>query len=424
MYFWLLKHTNIEEYELYINEYSNFSKKYNKNIVLIIEDNISNKDKEKILKRFLNIKIEFLKSWKNLEENIIKIFEIIKRYYIEWDIFIIPWTNDSHGILVNNLYKKLWKKYTEDTNIFLYKDYLRNKLNENFTDNNIKFYTIEKKDKYNFSKIKKKINNFSFPLILKPTKWAWSKTVFFINNLKELEESINIIKDNEKVYQIEEFINWKMYSIDFYTNKNWVINFLPILRAYTSKELWLHEDLSNIFVHSEVNFKYYNLLENFIQKISNKFKFYNQFWNIDFYITDDKELKIIEINWRIWAQKLHLYNSLIWESILNLTLWKKDFTKIKYINNIFFIKLYSFKSLKSGKWKFNYNLINEILSQNNKNTFIKKMEEWKKDIWSSKLNFWYPAIMILHYNWKNKLIKWINFIKKNYKNLISAEYKK
>lgn len=422
MYFCLLKSNY---YLKKLSKFNNFAIKNKKKVVMILQDNsnITSLYKNTLAEKYKdNIKIYFLEDLSNIN----KIEDIIKNNMPNnEDFFIIPWTSDSHCFIVNELYKRFWKNYSNNIDIYTNKSLLRDMLSKIMPEVTIDYFVFDPKlfDSELFKKIQKIIK---FPFIIKPTKWATSRNVYLVNNYKELLNIINKISKIDKLFQIEEKISWNMFSIDFFVNNNWTPFFTYPLRVRTAKELWLYKDFSNILITNDhidpvLLWNINDVFSELVYLLGMK----NQFCHLEFFITKNNLIKIIEINWRQWGNRLDLYDIIYnWISVLDLTL-NKDLLYYKQSKNIIFYKIYSF--LERNKWSWHYNSIffdsiKNILKENNWKIEYKlvNIKSWKERIWPADHNYTYPYTFVMSNNyWKDdNKENIINFINLNYNSFI------
>jgi len=390
MIFCLIKSWNSELYKKKLKEYNDFSKKdKNKINVILLDFWIKDKDKKEIIKDNLHLKIHFDK---NLNKE--SIINIIEKNWNKKELLIIPGANDLHVNLVKTVYDYFGIDTTKNINIFTNKKELRKELKEKMYENNINSFTINKED-YNDCIEKSKI--IKFPLILKAINWSVSNNVFFIKDEKELKFFFKKIQEINKEFQIEEYITWKMYSIDFFVNWNWNVWILPMLRIETSKELKLNKDFWNIIVKNEdYNFRNNEKISILINKLAKNLKLKRQFCHLEFFLTKEGNIKIIEINWRLGWYRIELYNSIFDKTILNL-IHAKNLTNIELKNNTIFLKIYSFVEKEKNSWKYSLENLYNII--NNYNWKIveeyKIIKSWIEKIWPANLSYKYPYCIII-----------------------------
>lgn len=106
---------------------------------------------------------------------------------------------------------------------------------------------------------KRLVDKIGFPMILKPTNLAQSFLVSKCYHEEELEKALKIAhKKIKTVYaangrteeprlMVEEFVDGDLYSVDAYVNTRGTINFCPMVRVITGKNIG-HDDFYN-YIH-------------------------------------------------------------------------------------------------------------------------------------------------------------------------------
>lgn len=399
----------------YLNMYKEVKEKFNTQIYITYYDEPSvkiNSEKARELKKSWLIyipykKIDELKEFliKNKDNNI-KIYT----YYEE----LIPVSNEIKKIL--------WQKVTEIDNLFISKNLQRENLlkyNKNITVNYLKYKNLENIN------IKEIIENFNFPFIIKPSFWISSSWVKRINNKNELINSISelksvfkIINKNRKTKNfeviIEEYIDWEMYTIDYYVNEKWDISKSKIIKTYTLKDeywiddFWVTNEITWEEVEKEIdNDKLYNFLKENIDACKIK----NTFIHHEFKLTSKWKLKTIELNWRIWWYRPEFY-----KEAYNINLL--DFMFVDNVD-INFNKYYQFIWLfprtereKNFMWLKNIFIKKVKKLESYYNFMIKESYIWNT-IWFTKN--WYKYFWTIRLTNKkyNSIINDYNFIKNN-----------
>lgn len=351
-------------------------------------------------------------------------FEDLKKQVLEiWKqkIFYIN-TFDEHLILEKNLLQKeLWFNVSDKFEIFRNKDLQRKYLLEKFPETTVNYQEI------NFSENEKV--KLDFPCMIKPTSSAQSSGVTFLKNFEDFlayKEHFSSLNENlknrwygENKFILEEFIDWEMYTINYFVNEKWEFFYAPIVKVNWISKLWI-DDFSNYvrisweLFEDEIDLK--EVLK-FIKKHIKTFGLKNTFVHHEFKKTSKWELKTIELNWRIWGYRLELYEEVYGLNMFDLIFWKQFDYKTD-----FYYSAFVFYSEK--EWIFKWidkNLEEKILWLNsflNISKFSKKI--WKK-IWLAKNAFWSVFSLKLRNNDKEQFEKDFDFIEKNYKNVLIVE---
>lgn len=404
----------LTKFDYYKKSFSKL-KKNNINIIYFYQEE---KDTEIDLEIFENIKKMWVtvKSF-NKEEEIIK---YLKK--LSWKIFINTF-EEQEIKFVNKIRKSIHQKITNKPKIFLNKYLQREIIGKIYPETTVRFKKFSLED----AKKIKKTDLPKTPFIIKPTGWIQSSGVCKINNYKEYKTWLKTIEDafkklaekkllNQEVL-IEEFIDGKMYTIDYYIDEEQNIkSSKPVFVA-----LWIDyniEDFCNIsrIISKEIEQKVNkNKLEEFIKKTVIWWWIKNTFIHHEFKINSKWEYKTIEINGRIWWYRLDMYQ--LWYDIDLLTIpffIKGKDKKLK--NNIAAFALYP-KEEWIFDW-FNEQLIKKIIKLE---SFF-RLNRWDKKewdiIWPTKK--WYGKVWWIIFKNKNinQFKKDVQFLETNYLNII------
>lgn len=321
--------------------------------------------------------------------------EIIKHLKsLKGEIFINTF-EEQEIEFTNKIKKSIWQKTTKDPIIFLNKYLQRNIIWKAFPETTVQFKKISIEES-------EKIWEDSFPpmpCIVKPIWWVQSSWVSKINNYSEYKKALEIIKGSfEKLEKkrikneailLEEFIDGKMYTIDYYVSQNQDIKISkPILI-----KLWIDygiNDFCNIsrFISNEVeNEVNEQKLYDFIKKTVIWGDFRNTFVHHEFKITSKWEFKTIETNWRIWWFRIDMYQVWYNTNLLRFPFEKKN-TNIVLQKNVAMFALYPKE--KSIFYWYNEKIIKEIESLKS----FHRINRGIKEIWTE---------MGLTQNWYGKV---------------------
>ena len=312
---------------------------------------------------------------------------------LQWKIFINTFEEQEIDF-TNRIRKLLGQKTTSNPRIFLNKYLQRKTIWEKYPETIVQYKQVSIEEAKNMTD-----KDFPpFPCIIKPTWWVQSSWVCKIENYEQYKTALNTTLSAFKMLEnkrltnqailIEEFIDGKMYTIDYYVDEDQNM----ILSQPVFIKLWIDygiDDFCNVSrfisheIETEVNKE---KLHEFIKKTVLGWEIRNTFVHHEFKINSKWEFKTIETNWRIWWFRLDMYQ--LWYN-MNLLLLPfeqqhKDFLLQK---NIAMFALYP-----SIEWLFNgYN--EEILSTIYSLKSFHRINKWIKTVW-------YP--LWLTHNWYGK----------------------
>ena len=327
---------------------------------------------------------------------------------------------------VNDLKEVIWRPMSDNPDIFRDKFLQRELIQEHNPELWIKFikWTPEKLD---IKDIEEKV---WYPFIIKPVDWVQSSWVAKILNKNEFDEYISNYNDfhdrlksrwvDSKELIVEEFINWKLYSIDYFVSSEWEIRVSKPVKV----RLWIDvkvDDYCNIAriatEKTEWEFKW-KRLKTFINWTIKATWIRNTFVHHEFKINSKWDLKTIELNGRIWGWRIELlkraYDFNLYELLLNPDAkpWKLKESNIA-------VNIYA---TKRGilTW-FNEKVLSRIEAR--ETVYAIKYDEcfiWK-EIWLTK--DWFIKVWVIKL--KNKdyslLSKDFAYIKSKYSELLEIE---
>lgn len=357
--------------------------------------------------------------------NIEEIKNIINNYQIIETTTFVEWLIDT----VLDIKEYLWNKNTKNNRIFRSKFLQRQKLLEYNESITVKYKYSESIDKINIDEIGGKI---WYPLIMKPVKWIQSQFVYKIDNRNHFQETLDSFRkwnkehlnklnesDNIEIL-FEEYVDWVMYSIDYYVSQIWTILYSKPVKVIFWKDLWV-DDFFNFVrlswksIDNELSWVDINW---FINKCVEATWIRWTFVHHEFKLNSKWELKTIEMNWRIWWYRLEMMREWYNFNLFKFILWE-EMQNINSYNNVWIFVIYSTKRWVL-KW-FNEKIIGEI--ENMKSLF--KINKIRKNIWKET---W------LTKDWftKNLVVKLINsnlnefdtdvqYMMKNRDNLLTVE---
>lgn len=352
----------------------------------------------------------------NLKE---QINDFRKKYKI-----IYIWTTAEFLVNIVNEVKNFFGFSVSDYPDIFRDKYLQRELIQKYNnDLGIKFLKWIPK-KLNISEIEWKIG---YPFIIKPIDWVQSAWVVKINNENDFNNyisSYNIFHDrlkirwvDSKILIVEEFIDGKMYSIDYFVSPEWNI----VISKPVKVKLWVDLDIKDYFnfarIVSEKTEKEFEWkkLKTFIKSTVKATWIKNTFVHHEFKINSKWEFKTIELNWRIWWWRLEIMQIAYWINLFEFIV-NPDIKIWNLKESIITIKVYSEK-----KWileSFDNELFRKI--EKRKSIFgIHKDDSfiWK-EVWLT--TDWFTNVATIKL--KSKDYKILSedylYIKKYFKNLL------
>lgn len=233
---------------------------------------------------------------------------------LSWKIFINTF-EEQEILFTNKIRAILWQKVTDNPGIFLNKYLQREIIWKQYPE------TIVQYRKFDIEEAKTITEKDlpPFPCIVKPTGGVQSSWVCKIHNFEEYKNALSITinafimlankKLTDQSILVEEFIDGKMYTVDYYVDEDQNIT----LSKPVFVKLWIDhniDDFCNISrtisqeVEEEVD---HNKLYDFVKKTVLGWKIRNTFVHHEFKINTKWDMKTIEINWRIWWFRLDMY---------------------------------------------------------------------------------------------------------------------
>lgn len=327
---------------------------------------------------------------------------------------------------VNEVKEAIWHNMSDNPDIFRDKFLQRDLIQKHNPELWIKFikWTPESLE------LKKIEKHVWYPFIIKPVDWVQSSWVAKINNKKEFNNYLDTYKDfhdrlksrwvDTKELIVEEFINWKLYSVDYFVSSEWDIRISKPVKV----RLWIDvniDDYCNIAriatEKTEWEFKW-KRLKTFINWTIKATWVRNTFVHHEFKINSKWDLKTIELNGRIGWWRIELYKKAYDFNLLELILWV-DIKPWNLKENNIAVNIYASKRWIL-KW-FNDKLLEKIKER--KSVFAIKTEDcviWK-EIWLTK--DWFVKVWVIKLKNKDydELRKDFIYIKSKYKELLYIE---
>lgn len=400
------KNSSIHDYE--IESFVDFSLRNNISIC-IYSSSFSSKIlffKEKLQK--YNI---FLDTYSNTS-NFINIYQEHKK---KFNILHIDTLQESMLWEVLNIKSQLGITTSENIHFFQDKSIQRNILSRSNYDKNI-YSKVVNLSKNNLDEITKNIN---YPFIIKPIKWEES---FWVDIIKHTQD-FDIYKtdfSSKGGHIVEEYIEWKIYSIDYFVDNNSTAFLTPVMREKYAQELWIDDMfIYSCISHDKLNLEFTdNELALYIQETIHVWKIKNSFIHQEFKYTDSW-FQTIEVNGRIWGRRLKTLQ--LWYNINMLDFLIEpqahDYTCKKSVATF---TLYPYKS-----WKliwYNEELFEKI-KQLPSFTSLKIYPEryiWENLI-QTKNGQWNIGVIFLSHENNEIFQKDYNFIESQYKQLLIIE---
>ena len=327
----------------------------------------------------------FIQNYSNKADLKEKITEFSKEY----EILFVSTPLELLVNTVNEVNLDLWIRLSDEADIFRNKYLQRDLIQKHNPDLWIKFIkgAVEDLD------IKEIEEYIWYPFIIKPVDWVQSSWVAKIKNKKDYEDYMKDYEafhirlqarwvDNKELI-IEDFIDWKLYSVDYLVSPEWDIT----VSKPVGVELWIDVNIDD----------YCNIARIWTEKIEEDFKgkrlktfvnstvkacwIRNTFVHHEFKINSKGELKTIELNGRIWGWRLDLIKRSYGLNLYAM-ICDKDVKPWKLKENNIVVNIYS-----SKRWmlnSFNEKVLDKIRKR--KSVFSIELEEsfiWK-EVWFTK----------------------------------------
>ncbi len=346
------------------------------------------------------------------------------------DYEIVEATTLTESIIptLHEFKQKLWRQITRNTDVFRNKKTQRNLLLNHDKKISVNYKKFSSIFELELDEVKKEI---SYPFIIKPVSWIQSQLVYKIIDDKTFFEAKNSIINADKKHLtelnesenieilVEEFIDWEMYSIDYYVSENWEIFKTKPVKVFLWPSLGVddfmnYNRISGPIVENELD---ENELDIFIKKNVEAVNVRWTFIHHEFKLNSSWILKTIELNWRIWWFRLEMYLESYGFNIFKFFL-KEKFTPFSQDNFAVFL-IYS-KNRWILKW-FNRELIERVKtlkSYFNINIFDDLI--WK-EVWLTKDGFPKSMLIKLKNSWENIFLEDVKFLEKNYFEFLELE---
>ena len=327
---------------------------------------------------------------------------------------------------VNELKLALGHPLSDNPNIFRNKFLQRDLIQKHNSSLWIKFIKWTPEN-LNLKIIEKKV---WYPFIIKPVDGVQSSWVAKILNEDDFHNYLDTYKDfhdrlqsrwvDNKELIVEEFIDWNLYSIDYFVTIAWEIRISKPVKV----RLWIDVDVNDYCniaristEKTEMEFKW-KRLKSFVESTVLATWIRNTFVHHEFKINSKWELKTIELNGRIGGWRLELlkraYDFNLYELLIGPVLKPIKLKESNIAVNIYATRRWILK------W-FNKDVLKEI--EERPSVFHIKCDLiniWK-EVWLTK--DWFIKIWVIKL--KNKyypqLSEDFTFIKSKYKDLLLIE---
>lgn len=352
----------------------------------------------------------------------------ISQDYVKYNVVFINTAVEWMIELCAEIKKTLWEAITTHSSAFRDKSQQRELLASHDQNLAIKHVTIS----HNNVNIHSIESALEYPFVIKPSSWIQSAWVSIISSRKELENYLwkyndfllkfssrafdtGLLKNNSTLV-CEEYLDWKMFSIDYFVNYSGEFINTPIVEVKIGQDIWIDDfmNYARSFRESEIKNiteeKISRLIETTIAALWIK----NTFIHHEFKLTSSWKLKTIEINGRIGWYRPEMIEEALEFNWFTSVLWETPEAKLK--NNFCSFLVYPEK-----KWilkDFNQELfsqiekLNSIYSVNKIESFI-----WK-EIWLTSQWFTKVAIIKIKNSDSVQFEKDYEFIEKNFKKLL------
>lgn len=354
--------------------------------------------------------------------------EKLKKFNQKYEIVFVYTAMELMIKTANLARKSLGLVISEIPNIFRDKSVQRKALLENWEWLWIKYIKWEP-NSLNIEKIEKEID---YPFILKPVNWVQSSWVIkvekradflkYISNFTKFHDKLKARWIETKELIIEEFIDWNLYTLDYFVSEKWLVIFSKPAQEILWIDLWVKD---YCVVARVASTKVENDLDSvdlkkFIEETVKACKLRNTFVHHEFKLTSKWLLKTIELNWRFWGWRVDLfkeaYEMNLFEMLLNPNIEPGELKKNNIVFNICATKRWKLLWIDEKL----FDLIRKretVESLNFEKKFIWK-EVWLTKDWFTKM--W--TIKLVSSDLE-KIMKDFEYVKSRYKKLLLIEQK-
>ena len=362
------------------------------------------------------------KNYSNKEDLKEQVLELTEKY----EIIFVSTPLELLVNTVNEVNEAIGRPMSDNPDIFRDKFLQRELIQEHNPDLWIKFIKWTPED-IDLKEIEEKV---WYPFIIKPIDWVQSSWVAKIKNKCDFDDYISSYNDfherlksrwvDNKELIVEEFINWKLYSIDYYVTTEWDVHMSRPVKV----RLWIDvkvNDYSNIAriatEKTEWEFKW-KRLKTFVSSTIKATWIRNTFVHHEFKINSKWELKTIELNGRIGWWRIELidraYNFNLYELLLSPDAKPGKLKESNIAVNIYATKRWTLE------W-FNKKLFKKIEARESVFTVMQDESSIWKEVWLTK--DWFIKVWVIKLKHKDYsvLSKDFCYIKSKYKELLDIE---
>ena len=342
------------------------------------------------------------------------------------EIIFISTLSEIYIDIVNEINIDLWNKVSDNTEVFRNK-YLQRELIQKYNSELWVKFLKWKPEELSIDVIEEKI---WYPFIVKPTNWmqsAWVEKIndrrcfeSYIKNYNAFYNRLKIRWIDNKFLIIEEFIDGKFYSIDYFVTLQWKTIISRPVKVKLWIDFWIDDycNIARIITKKTENEFKWKSLKMFINSTVKATGIRNIFIHHEFKINTKWEFKTIELNWRIWGWRLWIikkaYDLNLYEFVIN-----PNVKPMLLKNNVIVIYIYSIK-----KWiliGFNEKIFSEIEKRRTIYSIEKVNNLIWKEVWLTKDGYVKVWIIKMQSKDYDEIMKDYFYIKKKYNNLLEVD---
>ncbi len=356
---------------------------------------------------------------KNLIEQLKKVQKYSHTIFINttWELMIS---------MCNNIKKELGQDISQHPKMFRDKFLQRKLLQKNGWTNGIRFVSWKLKD-LKYEDIEK---NVWLPFILKPINGLQSSWVVKIENKKDFShykyhyysfhENCQSRWFESNMMIAEEFIDGKLYSIDYFVDNTGHCTISQPVLVETGKDLEI-DDYFNACMHVSEKIEREvdrNTLETFVRECVQATGIKNTFVHHEFKITQKWEFKTIEFNGRIWWWRVELMKESYGINLYNYILWNTQ-KKHPLKNN--FIKVNIYSPIKWVLTGYNEELLQRVKHKRSVYEIEHHRSLLGKTVWLTKDGFTKVITIKMKHTDIKIIEKDLRYIKRHYETFLRVE---
>ena len=264
-----------------------------------------------------------------------------------------------------------------------------------------------------------------YPFIVKPSSGIQSSGVAILEARRDFERYLDSYQDfitsfqargfNNTSLVFEEYIDWDMYSIDYFVDKKWNISVSPPVEVKIGTDIWIDDFMNYVRSFRKKIIKKIPLeeLQVFIISTIKALWIKNSYIHHEFKHTSKWKLKTIEVNGRIWWYRVEMIQEALNFNWLSCTLKSEN---VSHLENNFSAFLVYPERRWILEW-FSEELFEEISKLPSIYTIRKYEEFLGKEVGLTKQGFTKIAIIKIKNSDTAQFEKDYKFIEDNYKNL-------